>query len=283
MTLTKKADGTYEYNGVRVRSGSLVRSPTTQTRYRLRFSNGVWTASLYVPPIPGGGDTGVDTPPAVSQDILSALPKAYLTEAGAFDSNAMPIQTRVGSVSDDFSAYQGGGRYEDDTFVEGVVRAINRILGPIEAQGLADGTDSERFVAGVLIDSYWKDVQNGLNMIFRGELNSITFTKPIRSGGTDVDESVSQLEDLRDDLSDVADFKDRFKTQIERAGATGDKIFEARKHVLALGASTNTPFRGNFDAGSRKYCARCRRRVRELFIQFLRVQSAGSHSNQRAA
>ena len=254
VTLTKKADGTYEYNGVRVRSGSLVRSPTTQTRYRLRFSNGVWTASLYVPPIPGGGDTGVDTPPAVSQDILSALPDAYLKD-GAFDPSATKIQTRVGSVSDDFSAYQGGGRYEDDTFVESVIRAINRILGPIEAQGLADGTDSERFVAGVLIDSYWKDVNDALNLIFSG---SISFTKPIRSGETDVDESVSKLESLRDDLADVADFKDRFQTQITNAvrlnsSATGDKIFEVRKHVLALGASTNTRFGVISTLGLRKH------------------------------
>lgn len=248
VTLIRKADGTYEYNGVRVRSGSLVRSPTTQTRYRLRLSNGVWTASLYVPPIPGGGDPGGgDIPPVAADDILSALPDELLDDDGAFDTTsvtAAPIQTRVGSVSDDFSSFLGGGRYEDDTFVETVIRAIDRILGPIEAQGLADGTDSERFVAGILIDSYWPEVTSALDDIFA---TSISFTKPTDSGGTDVDEALSKLEDLRDDLSDVAVFKDRFQTQIAAAagknsGATGDNIYEARKHVLALGASTNTRF-----------------------------------------
>ncbi len=248
VTLIKRADGTYEQlDGTRVRSGSIVRSPTTQTRYRLRFSNGVWTASLYVPPIPGGGDPGGgDTPPAVSEDILSALPDEFLDSNGAFDTDGLTttvanrIQEDVGSVSDDFSAFRGGGQYEDDTFIESVIRAIDRILVPIETQGLADGTDSERFVAGVLIDSYWADVQNELNLIFD---TPILFTKPTDSSGTDVDESLSKLEDLREDLADVAEFKDRFSGQIAAANTTtGDKIYEARKHVLALGASTNTRF-----------------------------------------
>ncbi len=248
VTLIKRADGTYEQlDGTRVRSGSIVRSPTTQTRYRLRFSNGVWTASLYVPPIPGGGDPGGgDTPLAVSEDILSALPDEFLDSNGAFDTDGLTttvanrIQEDVGSVSDDFSAFRGGGQYEDDTFIESVIRAIDRILVPIETQGLADGTDSERFVAGVLIDSYWADVQNELNLIFD---TPIPFTKPTDSSGTDVDESLSKLEDLREDLADVAEFKDRFSVQIAAASTTtGDKIYEARKHVLALGASTNTRF-----------------------------------------
>jgi hypothetical protein len=244
VTLIKRADGTYEQlDGTRVRSGSIVRSPTTQTRYRLRFSNGVWTASLYVPPIPGGGDPGGDdTPPAVADDILSALPDEFFDTDGAFDPAAFvtdAIQEDVGSVSDDFSAFRGGGQYEDDTFVESVIRAIDRILVPIEAQGLADGTDSERFVAGVLIDSYWADVQSELNSIFTGD---IPFSKPTDSSGTDVDESLSKLEDLREDLADVAEFKDRFSVQIAAASVTGDQIYEARKRVVALGATTNTRF-----------------------------------------
>ncbi len=109
LTLIKKADGTYEYNGVRVRNGTLLRSPTTRTRYRLRFSNGVWTASLYVPPIPGGTDPGPgDTTPVVAEDILTALPDEFLNEDGTFDSSefpaATPYRVNIGSVSDDFSA-----------------------------------------------------------------------------------------------------------------------------------------------------------------------------------
>ncbi len=244
VTLIKRADGTYEQlDGTRVRSGSIVRSPTTQTRYRLRFSNGVWTASLYVPPIPGGGDPGGDdTPPAVAEDILSALPEHLVTD-GAFVSSPDQIKTDVSDADgQNYSAYHGGGRYEDDTFVESVIRAIDRILVPIETQGLADGTDSERFVAGILIDSYWDDVEDELELIFAGT-DDISFMKPTDSSGTDVDESVAKLEDLREDLSDVAKFKDRFSTQITLADpVTGDQIYEARKRVLALGASTNTRF-----------------------------------------
>ena len=62
LRLIRKADGTYEHNGRRVRSGSIERSPNTGIRYRLRLANGVWSASVYVPPTvdpgvdPGGGD-----------------------------------------------------------------------------------------------------------------------------------------------------------------------------------------------------------------------------------
>ena len=247
VTLIKRADGTYEYNGQRVRSGSLVRSPTTQTRYRLRLSNGVWTASLYVPPIPGGGDPGGgDTPPAVAEDILSALPEAFFNDDGEFvPANAAGAtgRARVGSVADDFSGFRGGGQYEDDTFVESVIRAVDRILVPIETDGLADGTDSERYVAGVLIEGSWGDVQSELNSIFEG---SITFSRPEGSDGpigTDIDEAISKLEDLKEDLSDIAEFKDRFSTQIAALnGVTADQVYEAKKRVVALGASTNTRF-----------------------------------------
>ena len=248
LTLIKKADGTYEYNGVRVRNGTLVRSPTTRTRYRLRFSNGEWTASLYVPPIPGGGTTTpVDPTPVVSEDILSALPEAFFDTNDEFDPTlaaGATGRTRVGSVSDDFSAFRGGGQYEDDTFVESVIRAIDRILGPIEARGLADGGDSELFVARVLIESNWGSVQTALNDIFGTTGDTLlSATAPVRSGEIDVIDSVSTLEDLREDLSDVAKFKGRFKTQIDAAtGTTGDKIYEAAKRVAALGASANTRF-----------------------------------------
>ena len=247
VTLIKLADGTFEYNGARVRSGSLIRSPTTRTRYRLRFSNGVWTASLYVPPIPGGGDPPDDTTPVVAEDILAALPDTFLTN-GAFNSAAESIQTRVGSV-DDFSSFRGSGRYEDYTFVESVIQEIDRILVPIETRGLADGTDSELFVARVLIDEFWPKVKSELDAIFGAGQISFSSTAPQRSGVTNVDESVSRLEDLRADLSDIANFKGRFKAQIDAAaeatataGVTGDQIHEARKRVLALGATANTRF-----------------------------------------
>ena len=65
IELTRNADGTYEYDGRRLRSGSIQRSPNTGIRYRLRLANGVWSASVYVPPTvdPGGGDPGIGTPP----------------------------------------------------------------------------------------------------------------------------------------------------------------------------------------------------------------------------
>ena len=129
-----------------------------------------------------------------------------------------------------------------------MIRAIDRILAPIEARGLADGTDSELFVARILIDSNWSSVQTELNAIFgiTGD-DLLSETPPRRSGETDVVGSVSRLEDLREDLSDVAKFKSRFKTEIDTAvdaaaGATGDKMYEAKRRVTALGASANTRF-----------------------------------------
>ncbi len=245
ITLIKNADGTYEYNGRRVRSGSIERSPNTGIRYRLRLSNGVWSASVFVPPtVDPGVDPGVGTPPVVAENILDALPTA-LIEDGAFSTNAQPIQAGVADTNADgetidYSRYGGSGSFEDDTFVESALRAINGILAPIEAQGLADGTDSQRFVAGILIDSNWENVETELDAIFGEDQIPFRTDPPQGSDGTDIDEAIDDLEDLREDLSDVAKFKSAFNTQIDTND--GDKIFNARKRVLALGSSTNTRF-----------------------------------------
>ena len=162
------------------------------------------------------------------------------------------IQTGVsGTNADgdevDYGRYRGSGSFEDDTFVESVLRAIAGILEDIEAQGLADGDDSQRFVAGVLIDAGWPKVVEALNAIFGDP--AISFTKPVSGGETDIDEAVDELQDLRDDLSDVAKFRSRFMNRIDTASAadtsgntTADTIFNARKRVLALGSSANTRF-----------------------------------------
>ena len=258
IELTRNADGTYEYDGRRVRSGSIQRSPNTGIRYRLRLAGGVWSASVYVPPTidPGGGDPGVGTPPVGAENIFDALPDELIDTNGAFSASDTAtaanfrIQSGVsGRNADDdvvdYGRYRGSGSFEDDTFVESVLRAIASILEPIERDNLVEGTDSQRFVAGVLIDANWPDVVRELNAIFGG--NPISFTKPTRAGETDVDEAVDELEDLRDDLSDVAKFRSRFMNRIDTANqansdATADTIFNARKRVLALGASANTRF-----------------------------------------
>ena len=258
IELTRNADGTYEYDGRRVRSGSIQRSPNTGIRYRLRLAGGVWSASVYVPPTidPGGGDPGVGTPPVGAENIFDALPDELIATDGTFsasDTSTDPnyrIQSGVsGRNADgdevDYGRYRGSGSFEDDTFVESVLRAIASILEPIERDNLVEGTDSQRFVAGVLIDANWPDVVRELNAIFGGD--PISFTKPLRGGETDVDEAVDELEDLREDLTDVAKFRSRFMTRIDAANtansdATADTIFNARKRVLALGASANTRF-----------------------------------------
>lgn len=258
LRLIRKADGTYEHNGRRVRSGSIERSPNTGIRYRLRLANGVWSASVYVPPtVDPGVDPGVGTPPVVAENILDALPDELITN-GAFTTTAITgdidpsgegvILHGVGTTNADgdeidYSRFSGSGRFEDDTFVESALRAINSILGPIEAQGLADGTDSQRFVAGVLIDANWADVKTELDAIFGANQISFSASPPQRGGETDVDEAIDDLEDVRDDLSDSAKFKSAFQNRISAVnGATGDEIFNARKRVLALGSSANTRF-----------------------------------------
>lgn len=200
-----------------------------------------------MPPIPGGDTGGGDTTPVVAEDILSALPDEFLNEDGEFDSTEFtptPHRANGGSASDDFSALRGSGQHEDDAFVESVLRGIDRILGPSEARGLADGTDAELFVARVLIDSNWSSVKSELDAIFGSAGQTLlSETAQRRSGATDVIASVSGLEDLREDLSDIGKFKDRFISQITGAtGTTGDKIYEARKRVLALGACANAGF-----------------------------------------
>jgi len=259
LELTRNADGTYVYDGRRVRSGSIQRSPNTGIRYRLRLANGVWSASVYVPPTvdPGGGDPGVGTPPVTAENIFDALPDELIADDGTFvrtptgdldDSDEGIILAGVGTTNTDgdeidYGRYRGSGSFEDDTFVESALRAIASILGPIEAQGLADGTDSQRFVARVLIDANWEDVETELDAIFGENLISFSTDPPQSGGETDIDEAIDDLEDLRDDLSDVAKFKSAFQNRIDAVtGATGDEIFNARKRVLALGSSANTRF-----------------------------------------
>ena len=193
------------------------------------------------------------------ENIFDALPDELIDSNGAFSATSTPtdanyrIQSGVsGTNADgdqvDYGRYSGSGSYEDDTFVESVLRAINSILEDIESQGLADGDDSQRFVAGVLIDAGWPKVVEELNAIF-GASDPISFTKPVSGGETDIDEAVDELQDLRDDLSDVAKFRSRFMNRIDTASdddtsgnTTADTIFNARKRVLALGSSANTRF-----------------------------------------
>ena len=250
ITLIKKADGTYELNGTRVRNASVVRSPSTGIRYRLSLSNGVWSSSVYIPPTTDPGDGGGGTAPVVAEDILDALP-SHLIENGAFKASldaADRIKADAGNTNADgdeidYSRYDGSGRYEDDTFVESAIRAINKILGPIEKDNLADGTDAQKYVAGVVINANWAEVKKEVELIFEAGRKITLSTNP----PTDVDEAIDDLEDLREDLSDIAKFKSTYKSEIGAAitadnDVTGDKIFNARKQVLALGSSTNTRF-----------------------------------------
>ena len=251
ITLIKKPNGNYEFNGTRVRNGSLVRSPNTGIRYRLSLSNGAWTTSVYIPPTTDPGDGGGGTDPVVAaESIMDALPASYLNQ-GAFDTSANAIQANVADRTDsngvkvDYSPYRGSGKYEDDTFVESAIRAIDKIL--VQAQRLAEGTDSEQFVARVLVDTYWSEVDSALAEIFGSDGISFPDTPPKRSGETDLDEALDDLEDLKENLSDAARFNSAYKTQIDTAignnsAVTGDKVFTARQRVLALGSSTNTRF-----------------------------------------
>ena len=245
VTLIRTAVGTYEYNGSTVRSGYVVRSSSTGIRYRLSLRNGIWSSSVYQLPTTGGGSggsggSGGGGTAAVAANILEALPESFKTgdtfDLAPTDGKLVRAGTPVSDVS--YSAYYGSGSFEDDTFVDAAKRAIGKILDPIDKQGLADGTDSQEFVARVLIDTYWMEAYDALLAIFGVAL--LTTTPPMRGGEIDEDEAVDDLEDILDDIADLKSFKSEYSGNIDTLD--GEKIYNARKQVLALGATENTRY-----------------------------------------
>ncbi len=245
VTLIRTAAGTYEYNGSTVRSGYVVRSSSTGIRYRLSLRNGIWSSSVYQLPTTGGGSggsggSGGGGTAAVAANILEALPESFKTgdtfDLAPTDGKLVRAGTPVSDVS--YSAYYGSGSFEDDTFVDAAKRAIGKILDPIDKQGLADGTDSQEFVARVLIDTYWMEAYDALLAIFGVAL--LTTTPPMRGGEIDEDEAVDDLEDILDDIADLKSFKSEYSGNIDTLD--GEKIYNARKQVLALGATENTRY-----------------------------------------
>ncbi len=243
VTLIRTAAGTYEYNGSTVRSGYVVRSSSTGIRYRLSLRNGIWSSSVYQLPTTGGGSggSGGGGTAAVAANILEALPESFKTgdtfDLALTDDKLVTADTKdVLDVS--YSAYYGSGSFEDDTFVDAAKRAIGKILDPIDKQGLADGTDSQEFVARVLIDTYWMEAYDALRAIFGVAL--LTTTPPMRGGEIDEDEAVDDLEDILDDIADLKSFKSEYSGNIDTLD--GEKIYNARKQVLALGATENTRY-----------------------------------------
>ena len=250
VTLIRTAAGTYEYNGSTVRSGYVVRSSSTGIRYRLSLRNGIWSSSVYQLPTTGGGSggsggsgggSGGGGTAAVADNILEALPKSFKT-GDTFDLALKAdklVTANTADVSDvSYSAYYGSGSFEDDTFVDAAKRAIGKILDPIDKQGLADGNDSQEFVARVLIDTYWEEAYDALMAIFKEAL--LSKEPPMRGGETDEDEAVDDLEDILDDIADLESFKSEYSGNIDTLD--GEKIYNARKQVLALGATDNTRY-----------------------------------------
>ena len=249
ITVELLPDGTYEYDGRRIRNGSVVTSPRTGTRYRLRLVGNEWSSSEYTLPTGGGGGSG-GTPTTTVQNLEDALPAGFLRDSGGRLQSRVPAQLVKAGQSDvasvDYGNYDGSGSVETGTFVDAARRELQAAVD--EISGLADGTDSEEFVARVVIADRWPKVRAALGRVFTNGATLLS-DLPASTDSIDEDARLDDLEDLLAAMGDEGTFEDEVVESFGEFSSLGitdrslaEAIFQARKGAFTLATTEHARF-----------------------------------------
>lgn len=256
ITIVQLPNGTYEYEGRRIRNASVVTSPDTGIRYRLRLEDGVWTSSIYSLPTTGGGSGGgstgggTTTPTRTLENLEEALPDGFIraNDGTLIQRTAINlVKSGQADVADtDYARYRGSGSVERGTFVEAARNVIESAVE--ELNRLVEGTDSEAFVARVVIADRWPKIRDALAKVFNDGAQLLPVL-PSTTDSIDEERRLDDLEDLLEAMSDVETFKSEVVSAFGEFSGLGitdsaiaEKIFNATKGAFAFGTTDNTRF-----------------------------------------
>ena len=268
ITLYRTSTGGYaDESGRTVREGSIVRTEGG-VRYVLILSNNEWSSRIYFPSTGGtggtgggtdgtGGDTGGGTP-VVVEALEDAFAEGFLGVVRGVDvTSSDPTPAGLLTVEQDdaedvsYSQYEGNGAVQSQTFVSDARRVLEEIANDVRP--LVEGSEPEKDVARILLQSKWPAAQEALNKLF-----SDAFAKgeDILQGFTgnaeriDEEDALEDLDDLIEVLSSESNFEDEFRSggKFGRLGDlsdledSADEIYNASSGAIALGATDNTRF-----------------------------------------
>ena len=254
ITIVRLANGTYEYDGERIRNQEVIRSPSTGIRYRLVLRGGSWTSRVYVPPTTGdpgdGGSPGPGTPTTV-EDLEENIPSAFLRASdGALNAQEDLVGVDVNDAEDsqgrtlDYSRFRGSGSVETETFVEAARKVLQSVISSIK-QSIEGGNAS---VARIVIKAQYATVQEALDGIF-ANAGATLLSRTLPADEDDIDEDLF-LDDFEDILEALQNLE-AFRRELRDGGELGAfsehrddarDIYNASKGSLAIGATQNTRF-----------------------------------------
>ena len=264
ITLYRRAEGGYtDEDGRTVREGSIVRTEGG-VRYVLILSNNEWSSRIYFPSTGGTGGTGGGTggtgdtgggTPVVVEALEDAIPGTR-TDANSF--LAMVIAEDDGLLKDgeedaedvSYSQYEGNGAVQSQTFVSAARKVLEDLANKLRP--LVEGSDAEKSVARLVIQSEWPEAKKALNSIFNG--GGVTDAGETLLGGPfgnveriDEEDELEDLDDLIEALSSESNFEDELGTSGEFRAFddledSADDVYNASMGAIALGATDNTRF-----------------------------------------
>ena len=274
ITLYRRAEGGYtDEDGRTVRDGSIVRTEGG-VRYLLILSNNEWSSRIYFPSTGGtggtgggtggtGGDTGGGTP-VVVESLEDAIPGARTEElsflARVMDSeNGLLMAGEEDAEDVSYSQYEGNGAVQSQTFVSAARKVLEDLANKLRP--LVEGSDAEKSVARLVIQSEWPDARTALDSIFNDDdVNNAGVTLLGRSlvnvERIDEEDALEDLDDIIEALSSESNFEDElgssgeFRAYKDALEDKADDVYNASMGAIALGATDNTRFGVIVDPGS---------------------------------
>ena len=265
ITLYRRAEGGYtDEDGRTVRDGSIVRTEGG-VRYTLILSNNEWSSRIYFPSTGGTGGTGGGTDggtggtggtPVVVESLEDAIPEYVLTELRGDEDNPAGSNLEEDGVDDaedvSYSQYEGNGAVQSQTFVSAARKVLEDLANKLRP--LVEGSEAEKSVARLVIQSEWGKATKALDDIFNGGTDNVVDAGVTllgsQSGNVERIDEEDALEDL-DDLIEALSSESNFEDELGRSGEfrafddledSADDVYNASMGAIALGATDNTRF-----------------------------------------